>query len=183
MQITSHSPDPDLGLRVDTLIYLQKPKQNKTQNYTKIKGKKEKNELLQKTVISPDFEKTVLLRDVGNYDYSFRKLPKRVTETSGHGWYDESSKSCGWTETTLQRTEDRISMNPKKFIREMIEMVFRLDCCWLSSCVYHSWIPEEQRSRIAVGELLVDSEVREENAEKMAESTGRICQWKNELCN
>lgn len=82
-------------------------------------------------------------------------------------------KMMGWSETALQRTEDGISMDPKMFTREMIELVSRLDLCWQSSCVYHSWIPQEQSKRIDV-DLLVDSEFREKNAKKIAESAGRL---------
>lgn len=82
----------------------------------------------------------------------------------------------------LQRTEDGISVDSKKFTGEKIEMVSRLSLCGQSSCVYHSRIPEEQSNRISV-ELLADPGFREKNAEKMAESAGRMCEWENELYN
>jgi len=57
-------------------------------------------------------------------------------------------KMMTWTETSLQRTEQGISVDPKKFTREKTEMVSRLDLCWQSSCVYHLWIPEEKNNRL-----------------------------------
>lgn len=48
-----------------------------------------------------------------------------MTKTLGYGWFDESPKNDGRSETVLQRTEDGISVDSKKFTGEEIEMVSR----------------------------------------------------------
>lgn len=54
-----------------------------------------------------------------------KKLKRRVTKTLEYGWFDESPKNDGRSETVLQRTEDGISVDSKKFTGEEIEMVSR----------------------------------------------------------
>lgn len=129
-------------------------------------------------------KKTELPCDVWNYDYNFRKSQKkkkRVTKQQDMSGLMKVPKNHGWNGTSLQRTEAGISVDPKEFTREMIEMVSRLDLCWQSSCVYYSWIPEELSKRITIEEPLVDSAFREKRAEEMAESARRMFPWEKNL--
>lgn len=107
------------------------------------------------------FRKTKLPYDIWNYN--FRKTKKRKSDKNNRIWWVwwKFQKIMAELKHHLKELKLKL-MWIQKSLREMIEMFSRLDICWQSSCIYHSWILEEQSNKINVEDLLVDSEFREE---------------------
>lgn len=110
-----------------------------------MKRKKKKRSPYKKPSLLLILKKTIVSYDVGDYNYSFRKLKKEWQKQQDMAGLMKVPKMMTWTETSLQTW---INVDPKKFTREKIEMVSRLDLCWQSSCVCLLWIPEDQRNRL-----------------------------------
>lgn len=66
------------------LILMQKKSLYYERKISRSRKQREKKEILWKIIISSDFEKTILLYDVGNYNYDVGKTQKRVTKATGY---------------------------------------------------------------------------------------------------
>ncbi|KAM3912853.1 deoxynucleotidyltransferase terminal-interacting protein 2 [Leptodactylus fuscus] len=154
------------------------------------KGNKKKDELLKKSVITPDFEKK---ESVPPYRESYHKLKRLRKEerdkSTGRGWFD--MKAPDMTEelkNDLKALKMRSAMDPKHFYkkndREGFPKYFEVATVVDNPIdFYHSRIPKKDRKRTIVEELIADSKFRRYNKKKyqeiMAEKAARAEGKKN----
>ncbi|XP_044152780.1 deoxynucleotidyltransferase terminal-interacting protein 2 [Bufo gargarizans] len=140
------------------------------------KESKKKDELLQKSVITPDYEKK---ESVPPYMESQRKLKKSRKEerdkTTGRGWFDmKAPELTEELKNDLKALKMRSAMDPKHFYKKndrdgfpkYFEVATVVDD---PRDFYHSRVPKNQRKRTIVEELLSDSEFRRYNKKKFKE--------------
>nr|XP_033797432.1 deoxynucleotidyltransferase terminal-interacting protein 2 [Geotrypetes seraphini] len=197
--ILSTSIDPGLnvkdfgGLYINFDVEKQMPDSS---TIKKMKEKKKNKELLQKSIISPDFEKREC---VPPYSESLRQLKKKRREerakTTGDGWF--GMKAPEMTEelkNDLKALKMRSAMDPKRFYkkndRDGFPKYFQVGTVVDNPVdFYHSRIPKKQRKRTIVEELLADSEFRRYNkkkyqqimTEKAALAAGKMNRKKKEI--
>ncbi|XP_018414251.1 PREDICTED: deoxynucleotidyltransferase terminal-interacting protein 2 [Nanorana parkeri] len=154
------------------------------------KDSKKKDELLKKSVITPDFEKK---DSVPPYRVSLHKLKKQRKEerekTTGRGWFDmKAPEMTEELKNDLKALKMRSAMDPKHFYkkddREGFPKYFQVATVVDNPLdYYHSRIPKKHRKRTIVEELLADSEFRRYNKKKyqeiMAEKAARAEGKKN----
>ncbi|NXI81074.1 TDIF2 protein, partial [Rhipidura dahli] len=174
----SSSIDPGLNIKKLGGLYIsfdaknQKPRSNVIE---KLKEKK-KDQLLQKSVITPDFEKKEC---VPPYRESFRQLKKQRRaereKTTGDGWFGmKAPEITSELKNDLKVLKMRASLDPKHFYkkndRDGLPKYFQVGTVVDSPIdFYHSRIPKKQRKRTIVEELLADSEFRRYNKKKYQE--------------
>ncbi|XP_026258873.2 deoxynucleotidyltransferase terminal-interacting protein 2 [Urocitellus parryii] len=178
LKLTSSSIDPGLSIKQLGGVYINinadKLQSNK-RTLTQIKEKK-KNELLQKAIITPDFEKNY---GVPPYSESKRQLQKKRRKerqkTAGDGWFGmKAPELTDELKNDLRALKMRASMDPKRFYkksdRDGFPKYFQVGTIVDNPAdFYHSRIPKKQRKRTIVEELLADSEFRRYNRRKYSE--------------
>ncbi|XP_010596396.2 deoxynucleotidyltransferase terminal-interacting protein 2 [Loxodonta africana] len=178
LKLTSSSIDPGLSIKELGGLYINfnaDRLQSNKRTLTQIK-EKTKNELLQKTVITPDFEKNY---SVPPYRESkFQRQKKRREErqkTAGNGWFGmKAPELTDELKNDLKALKMRASMDPKRFYkkndRDGFPKYFQIGTIVDNPAdFYHSRIPKKERKRTIVEELLADSEFRRYNRKKYSE--------------
>ncbi|MBN3301158.1 TDIF2 protein, partial [Amia calva] len=133
----------------------------------KLKEKRNQDELLKNSVITPDFEKKDA---VPPYQESKRQLKlKRKEEkakTTGDGWYNmKAPELTEELKNDLKALKMRSAMDPKRFYkkndREGFPKYFQVGTVVDTPVdFYHARIPKKQRKRTIVEELIADAEFR-----------------------
>ncbi|XP_055978880.1 deoxynucleotidyltransferase terminal-interacting protein 2 [Sorex fumeus] len=178
LKLTSSSIDPGLSIKQLGGLYINinadKLQSNK-KTLTQIKEKK-KNELLQKAVITPDFEKNYTVPPYRESQYQLqKKRRKEKQKTAGDGWFGmKAPELTDELKNDLKALKMRASMDPKRFYkkndRDGFPKYFQIGTIADNPAdFYHSRIPKKQRKRTIVEELLADSEFRRYNRRKYAE--------------
>ncbi|XP_012781504.2 deoxynucleotidyltransferase terminal-interacting protein 2 [Ochotona princeps] len=178
LKLTSSSIDPGLSIKQLGGLYINfnvNKLQSNKKILTQIKEKK-KNELLQKAVITPEFEKNYC---VPPYSESKRQLQKRRRKerqkTAGDGWFGmKAPELTDELKNDLKALKMRASMDPKRFYkkndRDGFPKYFQVGTIVDNPAdFYHSRIPKKQRKKTIVEELLADSEFRRYNRRKYSE--------------
>ncbi|KAJ1144627.1 hypothetical protein NDU88_010924 [Pleurodeles waltl] len=151
-------------------------KQTPKSSSLKVKEKKHNEEVLKRSIITPDFEKKEC---VPPYSESLQQLKKKRREerakTTGDGWFGmKAPELTDELKNDLKALKMRSAIDPKRFYkkndREGFPKYFQVGTV-VDSAVdfYHSRIPMKQRKRTIVEELLADSEFRRYNKKKYQE--------------
>ncbi|XP_011846900.1 PREDICTED: deoxynucleotidyltransferase terminal-interacting protein 2 [Mandrillus leucophaeus] len=200
LKLTSSSIDPGLSIKQLGGLYINfnadKLQSNK-RTLTQIKEKK-KNELLQKAVITPDFEKNHCVPPYSESKYQLQKKRREERQkTAGDGWFGmKAPEMTNELKNDLKALKMRASMDPKRFYkkndRDGFPKYFQIGTIVDNPAdFYHSRIPKKQRKRTIVEELLADSEFRRYNrrkyleimAEKAANAAGKKFRKKKKFRN
>uniref|UniRef100_A0A2K5E4K2 Deoxynucleotidyltransferase terminal interacting protein 2 n=1 Tax=Aotus nancymaae TaxID=37293 RepID=A0A2K5E4K2_AOTNA len=178
LKLTSSSIDPGLSIKQLGGLYINfnadKLQSNK-RTLTQIKEKK-KDELLQKAVITPDFEKNYCVPPYSESKYHLQKKRRKERQkTAGDGWFGmKAPEMTDELKNDLKALKMRASMDPKRFYkkndRDGFPKYFQIGTIVDNPAdFYHSRIPKKQRKRTIVEELLADSEFRRYNRRKYSE--------------
>ncbi|XP_041277250.1 deoxynucleotidyltransferase terminal-interacting protein 2 [Onychostruthus taczanowskii] len=175
----SSSIDPGLNIKKLGGLYIsfdaknQKPRSSIVEP---LKEKKKKDQLLQKSIITPDFERK---ESVPPYRESLHQLKKQRRaereKTTGDGWFGmKAPEMTSELKNDLKVLKMRASLDPKHFYkkndRDGLPKYFQVGTVVDSPIdFYHSRIPKKQRKRTIVEELLADSEFRRYNKKKYQE--------------
>ncbi|XP_070797276.1 deoxynucleotidyltransferase terminal-interacting protein 2 isoform X1 [Pituophis catenifer annectens] len=186
----SSSIDPGLNIKEFGGLYInfdsgkQKPGSH---NVSPLKEKKT-DELLQKSIITPDFEKKECVPPLRESIHQLKKQRKKDrAKTTGDSWF--GMKAPEMTEelkNDLKALQMRAAIDPKRFYkkndRKGLPKYFQVGTIVDSPAdFYHARVPKKERKKTIVDELLVDSEFRRYNkrkyqdiiAEKEALSAGK----------
>ncbi|KAM9378898.1 deoxynucleotidyltransferase terminal-interacting protein 2 [Phaethornis superciliosus] len=176
----SSSIDPGLNIKklgglyisFDTKKKKQKPRSSVMK---KLKNKKE-DQLLQKSIITPDFEKKECVPPFRQSLHQLKKQHRAEREkTTGYGWFGmKAPEITSELKNDLKVLKMRASLDPKHFYkkndRDGLPKYFQVGTVVDSPIdFYHSRIPKKQRKRTIVEELLADSEFRRYNKKKYQE--------------
>ncbi|XP_022409048.1 deoxynucleotidyltransferase terminal-interacting protein 2 [Delphinapterus leucas] len=178
LKLTSSSIDPGLSIKQLGGLYINvnadKLQLNK-RTLTQIKEKK-KNELLQKAVITPDFEKNYCVPRYSESKHQRQKNRRQERQkTAGDGWFGmKAPELTDELKNDLKALKMRASMDPKRFYkkndRDGFPKYFQIGTIVDNPAdFYHSRVPRKQRKRTIVEELLADSEFRRYNRRKYSE--------------
>ncbi|XP_063423848.1 deoxynucleotidyltransferase terminal-interacting protein 2-like [Mytilus trossulus] len=155
--------------------YFQTTSDNKSKKKTK-SIKADLDEVMKKSVITPDFEKQFSQKP---YEESIRQQKKQrrkeKAKTKGNGWYNMKAP-----EMTEEKKNDlmvlhmRKAVDPKRFYKNndtvSLPKFFQFGTVVESSAdFYHSRVPKKQRKSNMVEELLADAEFRKYNKRKYVE--------------
>ncbi|NXC85241.1 TDIF2 protein, partial [Cercotrichas coryphoeus] len=173
----SSSIDPGLNIKKLGGLYISFDAKNQKPRSSAIEPlKKKKDQLLQKSVITPDFERKEC---VPPYRESLRQLKKQRRaereKTTGDGWFGmKAPEITSELKNDLKVLKMRASLDPKHFYkkndRDGLPKYFQVGTVVDSPIdFYHSRIPKKQRKRTIVEELLADSEFRRYNKKKYQE--------------
>ncbi|KAM9129848.1 deoxynucleotidyltransferase terminal-interacting protein 2 [Pangshura tecta] len=140
-----------------------------------LKGEK-KEELLKKSIITPDFEKKDCVPPFRESIHQIKKQRKAEREkTTGDGWFGmKAPEMTNELKNDLKALKMRASMDPKRFYkkndRDGLPKYFQVGTVVDAPIdFYHARIPKKQRKRTIVEELLADSEFRRYNKRKYQE--------------
>ncbi|NXL71228.1 TDIF2 protein, partial [Leptocoma aspasia] len=174
----SSSIDPGLNIKKLGGLYIsfdaknQKPRSSVIES---LKGKK-KDQLLQKSVITPDFERKECVPPYRESLHQLKKQRRAEREkTTGDGWFGmKAPEITSELKNDLKVLKMRASLDPKHFYkkndRDGLPKYFQVGTVVDSPIdFYHSRIPKKQRKRTIVEELLADSEFRRYNKKKYQE--------------
>ncbi|XP_002917978.1 deoxynucleotidyltransferase terminal-interacting protein 2 [Ailuropoda melanoleuca] len=178
LKLTSSSIDPGMSIKQLGGLYINfnadKLQSNK-RTLTQIKEKK-KDELLQKAVITPDFEKNYCVPPYSESKHQLQKKRRKERQkTAGDGWFGmKAPELTDELKNDLKALKMRASMDPKRFYkkndRDGFPKYFQIGTIVDNPAdFYHSRIPKKQRKRTIVEELLADSEFRRYNRRKYSE--------------
>ncbi|MGH0184150.1 UNVERIFIED_CONTAM: hypothetical protein FKN15_020798 [Acipenser sinensis] len=172
----SSSIDPGLNLKGIGGLYISfdaKKQKSAPSALKKLKEQKNKDLLLEKSVITPDFEKK---ESVPPYKESLQQLRKKRREerakTTGDGWYNmKAPEMTTELKNDLKALKMRSAMDPKRFYkkndREGFPKYLQVGTVVDSPVdFYHARIPKKQRKRTIVEELMADSDFRSYNKKK-----------------
>ncbi|NWY42288.1 TDIF2 protein, partial [Sylvia atricapilla] len=175
----SSSIDPGLNIKKLGGLYIsfdaknQKPISSVTEP---LKEKKKKDQLLQKSVITPDFERKECVPPYRESLHQLKKQRRAEREkTTGDGWFGmKAPEITSELKNDLKVLKMRASLDPKHFYkkndRDGFPKYFQVGTVVDSPIdFYHSRIPKKQRKRTIVEELLADSEFRRYNKKKYQE--------------
>ncbi|XP_015491311.1 deoxynucleotidyltransferase terminal-interacting protein 2 [Parus major] len=173
----SSSIDPGLNIKKLGGLYISFDAKNQKSRSSVIKPLKEKkDQLLQKSIITPDFERKEC---VPPYKESLHQLKKQRRaereKTAGDGWFGmKAPEITSELKNDLKVLKMRASLDPKHFYkkndRDGLPKYFQVGTVVDSPIdFYHSRIPKKQRKRTIVEELLADSEFRRYNKKKYQE--------------
>ncbi|XP_062436994.1 deoxynucleotidyltransferase terminal-interacting protein 2 [Rhea pennata] len=174
----SSSIDPGLNIKKLGGLYISFDAKNQKPSSNVIKQLKEKkkDELLQKSIITPDFEKKECVPPFRESLHQLKKQRKAEREkTTGDGWFGmKAPEITSELKNDLKVLKMRASLDPKHFYkkndREGFPKYFQVGTVVDSPIdFYHSRIPKKQRKRTIVEELLADSEFRRYNKRKYQE--------------
>ncbi|XP_048762551.2 deoxynucleotidyltransferase terminal-interacting protein 2-like [Ostrea edulis] len=162
-------------------------KQNTSKEGTSSKKKKKEinqkskpdsivQEIMKKSVITPDFEKQDSLEP---YEESLRKLKqkrrKERAQTKGKGWFGMTApEMTDDAKMNLEMLKMRKALDPKRFYKgndmKGLPKFFQFGKVVESAAdFYHSRVPKKQRKANLVQELLADAEFRKFNKRKYTE--------------
>lgn len=178
LKLTSSSIDPGLNIKQLGGLYINfnvdKPQPHK-KTLTQVKEKK-KNELLQKAVITPDFEKNYCIPPYRESKHQLQKQRRKERQkTAGNGWFGmKAPELTDELKNDLKALKMRASMDPKRFYkkndRDGFPKYFQVGTIVDNPAdFYHSRVPKKQRKKTIVEELLADSEFRRFNRRKYSE--------------
>ncbi|XP_021260672.1 deoxynucleotidyltransferase terminal-interacting protein 2, partial [Numida meleagris] len=174
----SSSIDPGLNIRKLGGLYISfdGKKQKPGSSVIKQLKEKKKDQLLQKSIITPDFERK---EHVPPFRESLRQLKKQRRaereKTTGDGWFGmKAPEITSELKNDLKVLKMRASLDPKHFYkkndRDGLPKYFQVGTVVDSPIdFYHSRIPKKQRKNTIVEELLADSEFRRYNKRKYQE--------------
>ncbi|XP_006882469.1 PREDICTED: deoxynucleotidyltransferase terminal-interacting protein 2 [Elephantulus edwardii] len=179
LKLTSSSIDPGLSVKELGGLYINfnagKLQSNKRPLTQQIK-EKTKNELLKKTIITPDFEKNYSVPPYRESKFQLRKKRREERQkTAGSGWFGmKAPELTDELKNDLKALKMRASMDPKRFYkkndRDGFPKYFQIGTIVDNPAdFYHSRIPKKERKRTIVEELLADSEFRKFNRRKYLE--------------
>ncbi|CAM5161900.1 unnamed protein product [Natator depressus] len=174
----SSSIDPGLNIKSLGGLYISfdAGKQKAGSSAIKqLKGEK-KEELLQKSIITPDFEKKDCVPPFRESTHQIKKQRKAEREkTTGDGWFGmKAPEMTNELKNDLKALKMRASMDPKHFYkkndRDGLPKYFQVGTVVDTPIdFYHARIPKKQRKRTIVEELLADTEFRRYNKRKYQE--------------
>nr|KAF6443519.1 deoxynucleotidyltransferase terminal interacting protein 2 [Molossus molossus] len=178
LKLTSSSIDPGLSIKQLGGLYINfnadKLQSNK-KTLTQIKEKK-KNEIMQKAIITPDFEKNYCVPPYRESKYHLQKKRRKERQkTAGDGWFGmKAPELTDELKNDLKALKMRAGMDPKRFYkkndRDGFPKYFQIGTIVDNPAdFYHSRIPKKQRKKTIVEELLADSEFRRYNRKKYSE--------------
>ncbi|KAK6484786.1 deoxynucleotidyltransferase terminal-interacting protein 2 [Huso huso] len=172
----SCSIDPGLNLKDIGGLYISfdaKKHKSAPSALNKLKEQKNKDVLLEKSVITPDFEKK---ESVPPYKESLQRLKMKRREerakTTGDGWYNmKAPEMTTELKNDLKALKMRSAMDPKRFYkkndREGFPKYLQVGTVVDSPVdFYHARIPKKQRKRTIVEELIADCDFRSYNKKK-----------------
>ncbi|NXK21637.1 TDIF2 protein, partial [Arenaria interpres] len=174
----SSSIDPGLNIKKLGGLYISfdAKKQDPRLGAIKQLKEKKKDQLLQKSIITPDFEKK---ERVPPFRESLHQLKKQRraerAKTTGDGWFGmKAPEITSELKNDLKVLKMRALLDPKHFYkkndRDGLPKYFQVGTVVDSPIdFYHSRIPKKQRKRTIVEELLADSEFRRYNKKKYQE--------------
>ncbi|KFQ64319.1 Deoxynucleotidyltransferase terminal-interacting protein 2, partial [Phaethon lepturus] len=174
----SSSIDPGLNMKKLGGLYISfdAKKQKPTLSVIKQSKEKKKDQLLQKSVITPDFEKKECVPPFRESLHQLKKQRRVKREkTTGDGWFGmKAPEITSELKNDLKVLKMRASLDPKHFYkkndRDGLPKYFQVGTVVDSPIdFYHSRIPKKQRKRTIVEELLADSEFRRYNKKKYQE--------------
>ncbi|NWI53806.1 TDIF2 protein, partial [Calyptomena viridis] len=174
----SSSIDPGLNIKKLGGLYIsfEAKKQKPRSTVTEQLKEKKKDQLLQKSVITPDFEKKECVPPFRESLHQLKKQRRAEREkTTGDGWFGmKAPEITSELKNDLKVLKMRGSLDPKHFYkkndREGLPKYFQVGTVVDSPIdFYHSRIPKKQRKRTIVEELLADSEFRRYNKKKYQE--------------
>ncbi|KFP79903.1 Deoxynucleotidyltransferase terminal-interacting protein 2, partial [Apaloderma vittatum] len=174
----SSSIDPGLNIKKLGGLYISfdtKKQQSGSSVIQQMKEKK-KDQLLQKSIITPDFEKKECVPPFRESLHQLKKQRRAEREkTTGDGWFGmKAPEITSELKNDLKVLKMRASLDPKRFYkkndRDGLPKYFQIGTVVDSPIdFYHSRIPKKQRKRTIVEELLADSEFRRYNKKKYQE--------------
>ncbi|CAJ0952286.1 unnamed protein product [Ranitomeya imitator] len=133
-------------------------------------------QLLQKSVITPDFEKKECVLPYKESRFKLKKMRKEERDkTSGRGWFDmKAPELTDELKNDLKALKMRSAMDSKHFYkkndRDGFPKYFEVGTVVDNPIdFYHSRVPKKNRKRTIVEELLADSEFRRNNKKKYKE--------------
>ncbi|NXJ19855.1 TDIF2 protein, partial [Dicrurus megarhynchus] len=173
----SSSIDPGLNIKKLGGLYISFDAKNQKPRSSVIENLKEKkDQLLQKSVITPDFEKKECVPPYRESLHQLKKQRRAEREkTTGDGWFGmKAPEITSELKNDLKVLKMRASLDPKHFYkkndRDGLPKYFQVGTVVDSPIdFYHSRIPKKQRKRTIVEELLADSEFRRYNKKKYQE--------------
>lgn len=178
LKLTSSTIDPGLNIKQLGGLYINfnadKLQSNK-KTLTQIKEKK-KNEIMQKAIITPDFEKNYCVPPYRESKHQLQKQRRKERQkTAGDGWFGmKAPELTDELKNDLKALKMRAGMDPKRFYkkndRDGFPKYFQIGTIVDNPAdFYHSRIPKKQRKKTIVEELLADSEFRRYNRRKYSE--------------
>ncbi|NXG72679.1 TDIF2 protein, partial [Baryphthengus martii] len=174
----SSSIDPGLNIKKLGGLYISFDAKNQKPRSSAIEQLKEKkkDQLLQKSIITPDFEKKECVPPFRESLHQLKKQRRAEREkTTGDGWFGmKAPEITSELKNDLKVLKMRASLDPKHFYkkndRDGLPKYFQVGTVVDSPIdFYHSRIPKKQRKRTIVEELLADSEFRRYNKKKYQE--------------
>ncbi|NXR62331.1 TDIF2 protein, partial [Rhadina sibilatrix] len=174
----SSSIDPGLNIKKLGGLYITFDAKNQKPRSSVIESLKEKkkDQLLQKSVITPDFERKECVPPYRESLHQLKKQRRAEREkTTGDGWFGmKAPEITSELKNDLKVLKMRASLDPKHFYkkndRDGLPKYFQVGTVVDSPIdFYHSRIPKKQRKRTIVEELLADSEFRRYNKKKYQE--------------
>ncbi|NXR84447.1 TDIF2 protein, partial [Pycnonotus jocosus] len=174
----SSSIDPGLNIKKLGGLYISFDAKNQKPRSGVIESLKEKkkDQLLQKSVITPDFERKECVPPYRESLHQLKKQRRAEREkTTGDGWFGmKAPEITSELKNDLKVLKMRASLDPKHFYkkndRDGLPKYFQVGTVVDSPIdFYHSRIPKKQRKRTIVEELLADSEFRRYNKKKYQE--------------
>ncbi|KFQ74205.1 Deoxynucleotidyltransferase terminal-interacting protein 2, partial [Phoenicopterus ruber ruber] len=174
----SSSIDPGLNIKKLGGLYISFDAKSQKPRSSVIKQLKEKkkDQLLQKSIITPDFEKKECVPPFRESLHQLKKQRRAEREkTTGDGWFGmKAPEITSELKNDLKVLKMRASLDPKRFYkkndRDGLPKYFQVGTVVDSPIdFYHSRIPKKQRKRTIVEELLADSEFRRYNKKKYQE--------------
>lgn len=174
----SSSIDPGLNIKKLGGLYISFDAKNQKPRSSVIEQVKEKkkDQLLQKSVITPDFERKECVPPYRESLHQLKKQRRAEREkTTGDGWFGmKAPEITSELKNDLKVLKMRASLDPKHFYkkndRDGLPKYFQVGTVVDSPIdFYHSRIPKKQRKRTIVEELLADSEFRRYNKKKYQE--------------
>ncbi|NXY60492.1 TDIF2 protein, partial [Callaeas wilsoni] len=174
----SSSIDPGLNIKKLGGLYISFDAKNQKPRSSVIESLKEKkkDQLLQKSVITPDFERKECVPPYRESLHQLKKQRRAEREkTTGDGWFGmKAPEITSELKNDLKVLKMRASLDPKHFYkkndRDGLPKYFQVGTVVDSPIdFYHSRIPKKQRKRTIVEELLADSEFRRYNKKKYQE--------------
>ncbi|NXU48848.1 TDIF2 protein, partial [Turnix velox] len=174
----SSSIDPGLNVKKLGGLYISFDAKNQKPSLGVIKQHKEKkkDQLLEKSIITPDFEKKEFVPPFRESLHQLKKQRRAErAKTTGDGWFGmKAPEITSELKNDLKVLKMRAALDPKHFYkkndRDGLPKYFQVGTVVDSPIdFYHSRIPKKQRKRTIVEELLADSEFRRYNKKKYQE--------------
>ncbi|KAJ7332465.1 hypothetical protein JRQ81_014645 [Phrynocephalus forsythii] len=188
----SSSIDPGLNMKNLGGLYISfdaRKQKSRSHGVVPLKEKK-KDELLQKSIITPDFEQKECIPPLRESLHQLKKQRRAErAKTTGDGWFGmKAPEMTDELKNDLKALKMRAAIDPKRFYkkndREGLPKYFQVGTVVDSPVdFYHARIPKKERKKNIVEELLADSEFRRYNKRKyqdiIAEKTALAAGKKN----